>query len=357
MKTWPKCELSYLSVEKLFPNPFNPNHMGQNEYDGLKKDYTEKGLEGFPPILVVPRQDGFMIVDGEHRWRAALELGYEKIRAEIVPLSDEEVKIECFKRNYQRGRIDYFKAATIFKEERDRGLTIREIAEKFNLSVYTVDCIIQFIKFPYEVRDFIRSVNDKVGSISDQVFKFSFRHLIALSKLPQDQMLMFAKSFSEHHISGPEAEREIALFLIRQQFLNILEEKARRGLLFPKVAEILRSLMERNPMIYSEEKIKMLTDVSDEHRQELLAKKIFLENMGEQASLYSYSPMNGIKKSEGQRYSTFKCGCGRAYRVRGKVFDALDRWDNSPTKVIEIKPENVGKKLYINYADMISFFE
>ncbi|MGQ9781048.1 MAG: ParB/RepB/Spo0J family partition protein [Nitrososphaeria archaeon] len=357
MKTWQKCEQTYVSVGSLFPNPYNPNRMGQCEYEGLKKDCHDKGIEGLPAILVVPKGDRFMIVDGEHRWRAALELGYDRIKAEIVNLSEDEVKVECLKRNYQRGRIDYFKAAELLREEKEKGSTIREIAEKYNLSVYMVDCIIQFARFPEAVKDFIRHTEDKAETVPDRDFKFTFRHLVAISKLPQDKMLQFAQLFRDRHISGPEAERETTLFLIRQQFLNILEEKAKRGLLFPKVAEMLRSLLERNPMVYSEEKIKMLTDVEDEQRQELLAKKIFLENIGERASLYSLSPLRGFKGVRDQRSSIFRCGCGRAYRVRGKVFDELDKWCKPPTKVIEIKGEHVGRRLHINYADMVSFFE
>lgn len=357
MKTWQKCEQSYLPVESLLPNPHNPNRMSPCEYEALKKDCMEKGVEGLPAILVVPRGENFMIVDGEHRWKAARELGFEKIKAEIVSLSEDEVKVECFKRNYQRGRIDYFKAAELLRDEKEKGSTIREIAEKYNLSVYMVDCIIQFSRFPEEVKVFVRHTEDSAQSVSNPDFRFTFRHLVSISKLPQDRMLQFAQLFRDRHLSGPEAERETALFLIRQQFLKILEEKAERGLLFPKVAEMLRSLLERNPMLYSEEKIKMLTDVEDEQRQELLAKKIFLENIGKQASLYSIAPLSSSRTAHDQRSAIFRCGCGRVYRVRGKVFDELDRWRIPPTKVIEIKQEHVGKKLYINYADMISFFE
>ena len=357
MKNWLRCESTYLLVSDIFPNLFNPNHMRQEEFESLKKDFKEKGLEGFPPILVSRRNSGFMIIDGEHRWRAAVELGYEKIKAEVISLTDDEAKLECFKRNYQRGRIDYFKVSDLFKYDKEKGLTIREIAGRYNLSTYTIDCILQFSKFPPETKNFIYYINDNSGSMERQVFKFTFRHLVALSKLPSDQIHLFAKSFSDRNVSGPEAEKEVALFLIRQQFLNILEDKAKRGLIFPKVAEILKSLLEKNPMIYSEEKIRILTDTDDEKRQEALAKRIFLENFGERASLYSISPMSCRQFQDKRKCFTFKCSCGRTYRVRGKIYDALEEWRSPPTKTVEIKPEHVGKKFYVNYADLVSYFE
>ena len=357
MKTWVKCEYTYVPVEMVYPNAFNTNHIRAEEYEKLKGDLVQKGVEGFPPILVTPRGDKFMIVDGEHRWRAAVELGCLKIKAEIVHLSDEEAKVECFKRNYQRGRVNYFKAAELFWKEKQNGITIREIAEKYNLSTYTVDSVIQFYKFPSDLKEMILSVNGESEELSGQSFKFTFRHLVALSKLPVERMMDFAKWFQSDRISGPQAEKEVAIFLIKQHFLDVLDEKKREGAIFPKVAEMLKTIFERNPALYSEEKIQALVDVCDEKRQETLAKKFFLEEVGEKFSLYSIAPTTSNRTLKGNGFFSFKCGCGRVYKVRGRIVDALERWDIPPTRIIEIKPEHLGKRLYINYADMFSYFE
>lgn len=354
MKAWSKCEFSYLPLEKVYPNPFNTNRMNNNEYECLKKDLLEKGVEGIPPILVTPRNDCFMIVDGEHRWRAALELGFEMIKAEVVHLSDDEAKVECFKRNYQRGRIDYFKAAEIFNEEKFSGLTVRDIAKKYNLSTYTVDCVLQLSKLSKDVKDFIQKVNNSTEDY-EYCFKFTFRHLVALTKLPQHQMLSFAEEFFESKLSGPDAERAVANFLAKLKIFSILDEKVSSGLIFPKAAGFLKSILERNPLIYSEEKIEMLCKVCDENGQVDFIKKVFLECL-DKSSLYSLSPLDTPKvKGRGNIY--FKCQCGRVYLVKGKVLDVLEKWDKPHEKVIEITKEHVGKKLYINYADMIAYFE
>ncbi|MEM3403345.1 MAG: ParB N-terminal domain-containing protein [Nitrososphaeria archaeon] len=357
MKTWVECEYSYVPVEMVYPNSFNTNHMKAGEYEKLKSDLVQKGVEGFPPILVTPRGDKFMIVDGEHRWRAAVELGCLKIKAEIVHLNDEEAKVECFKRNYQRGWINYFKAAELFWKEKQNGMTIREIAEKYSLSTYTVDSIIRFSKFPPDLKELIVSVNDESEELSEQGFKFTFRHLVALSKLPVERMMDFAEWFQSDRISGPLAEKEVAVFLIKQHLLGVLDEKKREGVIFPKVAEMLKTIFQRNPALYSEEKIQALIDVGDEKRQETLAKRLFLEEMGERFSLYSIAPTINNKVPKNNSFFSFKCNCGRVYKVHGRIVDALEKWDTPPTKTIEIRPEHLGKKLYINYADMVYYFE
>jgi len=355
MKAWQKCEYTYLPIKRVYPNPFNTNRMCAREYEGLKRDLMEKGVEGIPPILVTPRNDRFMIIDGEHRWKASLELGFDTIKAEIVYLSDEDAKVECFKRNYQRGRIDYLKAAELFSLEKNFGLTVREIAKKYNLSTYTVDYILQLTKLSGEARDFVNNVNYAVEDLLENDFRFTFRHLIALSKLPEREMLKFAKEFYEHKVSGPEAERLVANFLAKQKILSIIEEKVSSNLIFPKPAQLLKTIVERDPLTYSEEKIEMLCKIGSEEGQINFIRKTFLERL-DKSSLYSLSPLEG-PETRSKKSSYFKCQCGRVYLVKGKVLDVLDKWEKPAEKVIEILPEHVGKKLHINYADMISYFD
>ncbi|MGB9727629.1 MAG: ParB/RepB/Spo0J family partition protein [Nitrososphaeria archaeon] len=354
MKAWPKCEYTYLPIKRVYPNPFNTNRMCAKEYEGLKRDLMEKGVEGVPPILVTPRNDRFMIIDGEHRWKASLELGFDTIKAEIIYLSDEEAKVECFKRNYQRGRIDYLKAAELFSMEKDSGLTVREIAKKYNLSTYTVDYILQLKKLSAEVKEFIYKVNDSSEDF-ENVFRFTFRHLVALSKLPGKDMLCFAKEFFENSVSGPEAEKIVANFLAKLKILSIIEEKVSNGIIFPKPASFLKSILERDPLTFSEDKIEMLCKICDEEGQINFIRSTFLENL-EKCSLYSLAPLNG-PRTNGKRSSYFKCQCGRVYLVKGKVLDMLEKWEKPAEKIIEILPEHVGKRLHVNYADMIAYFE
>ncbi len=355
MKAWPKCELFYLPLEKVYPNPFNTNRMCYKEYEGLKRDLLEKGVEGIPPILVTPRNDGFMIVDGEHRWRAALELGFDTIRAEIVQLSDEDAKVECFKRNYQRGKIDYLKAAELFSMDKGFGLTVREIAKKYNLSTYMVDYILQLTRLSAEVKEFIYKVNDSSEDSLEGGFRFTFRHLIAISKLPEKNMLSFAREFFENNVSGPEAERIVASFITKLKVISIIEEKVSSGIIFPKPAELLKSIVERDPLTFSEDKIESLCKICDEEGQINFIRSTFLERL-DKSSLYSLAPLNG-PETKCKRSTYFKCQCGRVYLVKGKVLDVLERWEEPAEKIIEILPEHVGKRLHVNYADMIAYFE
>ena len=63
------------------PNRFNPNVMQDEEFQALKKDMQVHGPVGIDPVLVSPfnafylsetkSRDDYVIIDGEHRWKAA----------------------------------------------------------------------------------------------------------------------------------------------------------------------------------------------------------------------------------------------------------------------------------------------
>lgn len=125
-----------LGVEDIKPNTFNPNTMPQETYNTMLEDMRTGGLEGINPVEVRP-VDGkppYEIIDGESRWKGARELRWTQIRAELKPMSLEEAKAECYRKNKERGHIDPFKEAELFRSEIDAGLTQREVAAKYRVS-------------------------------------------------------------------------------------------------------------------------------------------------------------------------------------------------------------------------------
>jgi hypothetical protein len=89
--------------------------MQPEEYQALKKDMERTGPEKFDPVTVslfcdfYPCEDNqenrkkfaklYVIVDGEHRYTAAKELGWREIRCDIQVLDEEEAKGICYRKN------------------------------------------------------------------------------------------------------------------------------------------------------------------------------------------------------------------------------------------------------------------
>lgn len=92
-----------LPLALLEPNPWNPNRMGPENYARLKR---ELGRGFLSPLLVRPRGDRYQIVDGEHRYRLALELGRASVPCVVAPLSDREARLKTLQMNGLRGEND-----------------------------------------------------------------------------------------------------------------------------------------------------------------------------------------------------------------------------------------------------------
>lgn len=75
-------ELRDLDVDQIDPNPANPRLIfPQDELDKLTESIALEGV--LVPILVYPKDDRFVLVDGERRFRCAMQLGHDKIKAVI----------------------------------------------------------------------------------------------------------------------------------------------------------------------------------------------------------------------------------------------------------------------------------
>lgn len=71
-----------LSPNDIHPNPFNKNRMGARQFAALKANMANPKVGFTTPIQVRPHPElegQWMVVDGEHRWRAAKDIGYEKV--------------------------------------------------------------------------------------------------------------------------------------------------------------------------------------------------------------------------------------------------------------------------------------
>jgi len=70
-----------LPPEDLRPNAYNPNQMGTAEFAELQAEVAYLGRCP-KPIVVRRAGDQWLIVDGEHSWRAARAVGLPEVTCE-----------------------------------------------------------------------------------------------------------------------------------------------------------------------------------------------------------------------------------------------------------------------------------
>jgi len=109
-------EVSFVPLSRIKLNEYNPNSMDASTFRGLLTDMKEGGSEAVDPVLLRPLEEGYEVVDGEHRVRAARRLGWTEIRARVQDLSLEEAMLVNFRKNVERGRLDPVKEGRLYRQ-------------------------------------------------------------------------------------------------------------------------------------------------------------------------------------------------------------------------------------------------
>ena len=97
-----------LELTKVFPNPNQPRKNFQN-IEELAQSIQAQGL--IQPIAVVKKEDGYMVVSGERRYRACQYLGLKSIKAHVLQADDVKVQELSLIENIQREDLSDFEKA------------------------------------------------------------------------------------------------------------------------------------------------------------------------------------------------------------------------------------------------------
>jgi len=97
-------EIVWLSPDMLVPNKWNPNKMDAFMYARAIESIKEFGF--IDPITARPSKGKYEIIDGEHRWKAAIDLGLTLIPVFVLELSDSKARKLTILLNELRGSAD-----------------------------------------------------------------------------------------------------------------------------------------------------------------------------------------------------------------------------------------------------------
>ncbi|MCK5451329.1 MAG: ParB/RepB/Spo0J family partition protein [Candidatus Omnitrophica bacterium] len=115
-----KQKVEKIKLTDIVPNPFQPRkRFGEKKMEELVSSVKEKGV--IQPILVRPAANGYEIIAGERRWRAAQELQINEIpaivRTDIDDVNSLEISII---ENIQREELNPIEEARAFRELNDK---------------------------------------------------------------------------------------------------------------------------------------------------------------------------------------------------------------------------------------------
>jgi len=161
-----------IPVGKVLHNPYQPRRtFGVPELDELAESIRQHGI--LQPLLVRPFGQGFELVAGERRLRAAKMVGLKTVPALVRVLSDGEVAMISLVENLQRENLSFFEEAQGYARlTGEFGLTQEELARRVGKSQPSIANKLRLLKLEPEVQA-------RVGEAG-----LSERHARALLSLP-----------------------------------------------------------------------------------------------------------------------------------------------------------------------------
>lgn len=107
-------EIIPVETELLFPNPWNPNVM--SEEDLAKEEVSIRTFGFVDPMTVRRVESGYQIIDGEHRWKVAKRIGLTHVPCVVLDVDDEAAEQLTIVLNDLRGKPNEEKLAALVKD-------------------------------------------------------------------------------------------------------------------------------------------------------------------------------------------------------------------------------------------------
>ena len=151
-------ELRDLPVELIKPNPNQPRRRFDPEsMDVLVASIQASGL--IQPLLVRPQADGsYELIAGERRWRAAKEVGLERVPAIVRDSADTERLQTALVENMVRedlNPVEEARACAALVE--DLGLAKEELGRRVGRSRPAISNLIRLLDLPDEALEMLQS--------------------------------------------------------------------------------------------------------------------------------------------------------------------------------------------------------
>lgn len=151
--------LLMLDIDRIQPNRQQPRS-DFSGIEGLASSIRENGV--IQPVVVRQEADGFRLIAGERRWRAAQMAGVHRIPAIVRKVSDARVLELALIENIQRKELNPIEEAKAYEVlVNEMKLTQSEIARRVGRDRSSIANSLRILKLPDGVQSLLRE-----GSIS-----------------------------------------------------------------------------------------------------------------------------------------------------------------------------------------------
>lgn len=184
----------YVALAKIAPNPNQPRKVFREaELASLAASIREQGV--LQPLVVRERGDGYELIIGERRWRAAGIAGLDEVPAVILDATDRGVVEMALVENVQRADLNPIELARAFRVLiDDEGMTQDDVGRRVGLDRSTIANHLRLLELPEVIQQ----------DLIDQ--HLTMGHAKAILQAPAEQRVMVRDQIVRGHMPVRAAE-------------------------------------------------------------------------------------------------------------------------------------------------------
>jgi ParB family chromosome partitioning protein len=212
-----------IAVDRITASPFQPRRcFDEAKIEELAVSIRNQGI--IQPLVVRPMGDGFELIAGERRWRAAMRAGLTRVQVVIRDASDHEALQLALVENLQREDLNAIEEASGYRRlQEEFHWSQEEMADKIGKSRPAIANALRLLTLPAEVQQHVTAGNLPAGQA---------RALLGLHTEPL--IISACREVIAKGLSTRETEKMVR---------NLLVGRKRRGRL-PLVDPDLKSIVE-----------------------------------------------------------------------------------------------------------------
>lgn len=195
-------------LAEIRPNPYQPRKVFNEEaMNELASSIKEHGI--FQPVILKRAIQGYEIVAGERRCRAAKMAGLEEVPAIIVDFTDQQMMEIALLENIQREDLNAIEEAQAYAMMMEKlQLTQAELAKRIGKSRTYITNTLRLLNLPEKIQQYV---------LSGQLTMGHARPLITLDK---EKALALAKRIIDENLTVRDVENIVKGFELQQARKN-----------------------------------------------------------------------------------------------------------------------------------------
>ncbi len=145
--------LLFCGIEEIRPNRSQPRkHFDESKLQELADSIKGKGI--LEPLIVKKVADGYELIIGERRWRAAQKAGLREVPVLVKEMDEREVLEVSLIENLQRDDLNPLEEAGAYKRlVEEFGINQEELGTRLGKDRTTIANTLRLLKLPPEVKD------------------------------------------------------------------------------------------------------------------------------------------------------------------------------------------------------------